>query len=291
MNRFVVAAMTDWHSGHKLGLCNPSTVLPEDDEIGRPKDERVELTSFQHDLWGYYEEDVQRVIDLAGDDDIILVHLGDQTQGDRHTQHLMSSRLADQPLIAYANWKIWWEREAKIGGVVFAKGTGSHVFGEGSAEMLVGQMLNLRYNINTIVRYHGVVSLRDALTIDYAHYGPSTGIRDWTEGNQGYYYLKDAVMKSRRHLGAPVPRVYLRGHRHKQMHVTYHEVWQGRAYQYDLLTVPSYCGLGEYAIKATQSVSYQSYGMCAIEVVDDGRILWFNPLYHTRDVRAWDEIS
>ena len=130
--RVVAALQSDKHANHRVGLCNPDTELPADDEAGRPVPVQVSISPFQEALWELYAEDVEGVLRFADGDDVVVFDLGDQTHGHKYPDNQMSSVMADQFVIARANWAPWmghpnakWFR--------FSKGTGAHTFGEGSA--------------------------------------------------------------------------------------------------------------------------------------------------------------
>jgi hypothetical protein len=314
-SRVVAVIQSDKHAGHKLGLCNPDTVLPADDEVGRPYPAKPDLSPFQEALWSMYSEDLAGALQFADGDEVIVFDLGDQTHGLRHPDHLMSTRLADQMIIARHNWAPWLGHR-NVRTFRFSKGTGVHVFGEGSSELLVAEMMGEgpsgvahaemtndaesrvaerlpRSGLDVRVLYHGLATLGkddrgQTVGLDYAHHGPGPGMRDWTSGNQVRYYLKSIIDEQRR-LGTKPARLYCRGHRHAFVHESLHEFWAGELYDYDIFTLPSYCGMGAYGHKATFSAPYQWFGSVAIEIVD-GQVGRFRKLVHCRDLRTWEAL-
>jgi len=287
--RVVLALQGDKHAGHTVGLCNPATILPPpDDGTGEGKPTKVKTNAFQRAIWRLYTADIRAVLEFADGDPVVVIDIGDQTQGKGHTDNQMSSRMADQFYIALANWDPWMNKP-NVKTLRFAKGTGSHVYGEGSAELLIAKHLQGQYralDIKTI--YHGVIDIMN-IKLDYAHHGPGPGIRDWTNGNQVRYYLKSLIMEQRR-LGKKPCELYVRGHRHSFVHeAILSDTWAGRLYDYHIVTLPSYCGLGAYGVRATFSAPYQWFGTVAIEIID-GEVGRIKPFVHCRDIRTWEAL-
>lgn len=174
--RTVVAVVSDTHGGHKLGLLNPETVLYEENESGDLVPYTPELTATQEYLWKAYLDDMAEVWSWANGDRLVLIHNGDATQGLRYVDHLVSTRLADQIEIGVMNLRPWFEH-AGVTVVRMTKGTGSHVLGEGSSEILIGQQLAALYpDVDVQVVYHGLLDV-DGVELDYAHHGPFPGSR------------------------------------------------------------------------------------------------------------------
>jgi len=57
----------------------------------------------------------------------------------------------------------------------------------------------------------------------------------------------------------------------------------------DLFLLPSYCGIGDYARKATRSASRQTHGMVAFEIAY-GQLVEVHPLIKTTDLRTKEYI-
>jgi len=289
MSRIILALQSDKHAGHVVGLCNPATMLPADDEVGRPTPMPVALTPFQEALWEMYRQDVEAVLDFADGDKVIVFDCGDQTHGHKYPDNQMSNRVADQFIIARYNWEPWMRR-SNVLTFRFAKGTGSHTFGEGSSEMILADMLSLAWQgLSIDVHYHGVAEVAQGIRIDYAHHGPGPGMRDWTNGNQVRYYIKSLVLEQRR-IGKNPCQLYCRGHRHAFVHeALLSDYWDGELHDFHVFTLPSYCGMGAYGHQATFSAPYQWFGTVAVEIID-GEIGRFKPFVHCRDIRTWEEL-
>jgi len=112
-NRRIVAVESDDHGGHKLGLCNPATVLPNGEEGPYSPG----LTHIQPYLWELRQSHIDNVIALARGDPVTLLLTGDLTHGFRHQEHLMSTRRADQVFIGFWNVLPWLEALFAVGGL------------------------------------------------------------------------------------------------------------------------------------------------------------------------------
>ena len=263
--RFVVAAESDPHAGHKLGLCNPATLLlTNKKEVYGPN-----LVDFQHYLWKKRTEELAWVSDFAAGDPIIHIHGGDITHGTRFPTQLMESRMSDQPMIAFHNMIPVYELPNVIAGRIII-GTGLHVFGEGSSEILVAEMLRAKFpEIDIWPIAHSLVTIGSTnVTFDVAHHGPGAGIRQWTRGNVAMNYLKSRMWQDFKN-GRKPAKVYLRGHYHTLVFVTNRERFDGVWYESHLVVMPSWCGMTEFARKATQSDYEVVNGLVAFEVTSD----------------------
>jgi hypothetical protein len=285
--RRLVAVLSDTHGGHTLGLLNPETVLPEEDENGDVRWVSPRLSLYQEFLWTTYTANLQALVELARGDEVVAVHNGDLTQGQKYPQHWVSTRMADQILIAIANMQPLVSLSL-VKTVRFAKGTGSHVFDEGSSTILVAMQLQNQFQEKDIEAvYHGLIDV-DGVTFDYAHHGPSGGIREWTKGNQVRYYLRSQMMGEMMD-GRRPPRVYLRSHYHTFVQETVREEFCGDPVVSDLVVTPSYCGLGDHGIRATRSIYRVKHGMVVFEIID-GRLVQTHPLIATLDLRTKERL-
>lgn len=286
--RTVVAVVSDTHGGHKLGLLNPETVLYEENESGDLVPYTPELTATQEYLWKAYLDDMAEVWSWANGDRLVLIHNGDATQGLKYIDHLVSTRLADQITIGVMNLRPWFD-QAGVTVARIAKGTGSHVMGEGSSEILIGQQLAALYpEADVQVVYHGLLDI-DGVELDYAHHGPYPGSRHWLKGNVARYDLR-SLMLSELSAGKVPARVMLRSHYHEWIpEETLGIEFLGETYRSTLVMTPSYCGLGAHGHQSTRSTARQTHGMVAIEVID-GRLGEIRPLKRTLDLRTKERL-
>lgn len=264
--RRILALFADTHGGHKLGLLNPATVLHDEAEDGTLVPYTPQLTQVQYYLWSLYEQHLEQTFDLAGKSEIVVIHNGDIGQGDKYVEHLVSTRKADQLDIAYYNMKPWLESK-NVKTMRLAKGTGAHVFSEGSLTITAARLLQAQYpkkNIKPL--YHGLADI-DGVEVDYAHHGPYPGNRRWLKGNVARYYLRD-LMEDEIASRGRVPDLVVRAHYHEIVTESLTIRSNGNCYTSHLIVLPSYCGLGDHAHRATRSTHKVTNGMAAYEIVD-----------------------
>jgi len=252
--------MSDTHGGHKLGLMSPDVELEDVDEEGTPVPYTPKPTATQEYLWRIYQEDRESVAELAGEDEIVVLHCGDATHGDKYPEQLVSTRKADQVLIGAANLAPW----AELTGVRTMRlvvGTGAHNFSEASAEVLIRNLMQARYpGLDFGVIWHGLAEV-EGVSIDYAHHGPGTGIRVWTSGNQVRYYGR-SLMLQEIVAGRKPPDVIVRGHYHEPI---VERVPVGE-YECTVIVLPAYCGLSDHGHQATRSAHEIHNGIVVLRV-------------------------
>jgi len=281
MNRRILVVLADEHAGSNVGLLNPDCIL-EKDEFESIVRYSPQLSPYQEMLWSVHTDHLNTVSNFANGDEIILFHNGDLTRGNKYWENWVSPRLSDQILIAFYNIKPWLNmRNVKIARL--SKGTGSHVFGEGSSEILVGELLRREYQDKDIsVVYHGSLGI-DGCEIDYAHHGPHPGTRDWLKGNVAQLYLRDLMYRLLKQ-GIEPPKIIIRAHYHVYVRVVQIVEWGNKEYESTLIICPSYCGPEDYVIKATRSVDTIVNGLIIIELIN-GRVASINPLLEFTDLR------
>jgi len=235
------------------------------DEEGNYTEWRPELTATQVHLWGLRQSHITKVIEWAGDDDLLVFENGDITHGNKYPGHLVSNRAGDQYIIARDNLDEWPARRNVT--MRLCVGTAAHNFGEGSTELVVSEMLRERHHeLDLKVLYHGLAQVR-GVRVDYAHHGPSPGIRDWTQGNVARLYLRSLVNADIKE-GKEPPHLVVRGHYHQYCREMVETRYNGHWHQSWLVILPSYCGMDDFGHKATRSKAYQHHGMIAWEIID-----------------------
>ena len=284
MKRSIIVDCSDLHGGHRYGLLNPETALDEIDQNGNPIDKTYDpqLTKIQEYLWEIYTVQIKYVNEYAAGDEVIVIMNGDMTAGDKHKQLLVSDRMADQIVIGAWNMRPWYEIKPRA--VRFVKGTGAHVFGYGSSEILIVEILKPTYpEISTKICDHALLTVC-GIDIDISHHGPPPGSREWLKGNEARYYLRSLMMQEIT-AGKKPPRLVLRGHYHEEIEETLIIKSNGNRYKSTLVLTPSFTFIDEYARKAARSPSRITHGMVMIEIVD-GEILRTVPLTRTIDIRT-----
>lgn len=277
-NRRVLAVMNDPHSGHRLGLLNPDTLLYQ----GEGEGYRPGLTASQEYLWNeVYTEAVAAVQVIADGADITLIVNGDLTQGDKYPSAWVSTRKSDQLTIAKWNLAPFYQLP-NLKRVRITKGTGAHNFGEGSSEITLTEMLSDKYpRVDTQMTDHGLMSL-SGVVFDYAHHGPGAGNSVMNAGNAARNYLRARMLQAITDGREPAD-VYLRAH----VHTPVWECLRIAEYTSTIRVVPSLCMLDDHAQQATRSVTQITHGICVYEV-EDGEITGENELYQTLDLRQME---
>ena len=269
--------LSDTHGGHKHALCDPDTVLFDEDELGNPVQQRVALTDVQKWLWNVYSELLERTTEIAGDDEIVCVHLGDVCHGNKHPEQLISTRIYDQ--IEIAATALSWLRALNLRSMAIIAGTGAHTFGEASATKAVADRLKHEHQIPAEVFYHGLFDI-DGLSVDAAHHGPGPGSRSWLTGNVARYYLRSLMMAAIVADQYP-PELVLRGHYHTKVD----EVVTVGDYESRIIVCPSMCFLSDYARQATKSIPRVTVGGALFEI-DNGHVIGKHWITDTVDVRT-----
>jgi len=146
-------------------------------------------------------------------------------------------------------------------------GTEVHNDGAGTSEAEVCRRLQLAYpKVDTRIAYHSVLTFekQNGESIDLAHHGPFPGSRKWLEGNSAGWYLKDAMLRELLDGKVP-PRIYGRAHYHTYVSNQQRVQAGGIEHVSDLIILPSYSGIDDYARKATRSKTKITNGMVVLE--------------------------
>ena len=288
--RVVVALMSDMHCGHQLGLMAPDTGLIDDD--GNPWVPK--LTKVQEYLHDLYISHINSVVALAGDDEIVVIHNGDATQGNRYPSRWVSERESDQVKIAAQALKPWLDLP-NVKTMRIMVGTGAHNYGRGSAEAALAELLQTMDKKTSIkALYHGLFTIA-GVTFDVAHHGAYPGSRVWLMGNGPRFYLR-SLMEEEMLNGRTPPRIVARGHHHVWRRETVRIELDAGTVESDIINTPSYTGLTDYAHQAARSPAWVTNGMAAIECVEAqcgpgrGRVVGIHRLTATLDVRTRENL-
>ena len=281
MKNTILFVLSDPHAGHKLGLMNPETKLYDEGEEYTPT-----LTGFQKYLWELYTYSIEETQRISKGKDIVVIILGDITNGTKYPEQLVSTRIADQisifkqslfPLLALKNIKTLR--------MVF--GTGSHDLGEGSSMLILKDQISPAFpKVDTGVITHGLLDINGKL-IDYAHHGPTTGIRDWLNGNEVRYYLKSLIYSEIK-MNNPIPNLFLRGHVHGFAHESVYRIENDDLKKSSMTILPSMCGMSEYARQSTRSQHLVSNGIVLYEIGE--KVSDPIPFIRTLDIRMKENL-
>ena len=279
MKRTIIGIESDLHGCNKLGLMNPKVILEDIQQNGKIRNWTPESTESQRELWKLRQENIERMMKLAGKDDLHYSQTGDATQGNKHPAELVSTRQADQVTIAVANTDPIMQIK-QLKSATFIAGTAAHNFGQASADITMVSLLRERYpkqNINLC--YHGLVHYGD-FVIDFAHHGPYTGSREWLKGNVARYYLQSLMLHQIKHGNKP-PDLVVRGHYHTPVI----ETVRMNGYVSTIIVMPSMCMIDDFAYQAAKSPDDVTVGMMCIEVID-GELFKIHQFTRTYDTRT-----
>jgi len=272
--------ISDPHFGHVLGPVMPGLELPSRDDVEDVW--RVERTAFQRQLADWWLADLAEARSIINGESTIALIIGDICHGDRAKypdKELISDRgSVDQVLMAMAALEPLAEWD-NVKAMRLCKGTGSHSFGRGSAELEVANRLQVK-GMDAAAWYHMELTW-GGVTLDLAHHGPSSGIREWTKGNVWRYYVRSIQDNCSRN-GYTIPDAVIRGHFHERIieHVPFYRQTE-TDWTWGILA-PAYCGIDDFGRKVTRSKRILSVGMLLLEI-HDGRIVWVHELLHGMD--------
>lgn len=259
-NRKIVLLLSDSHAWYSLGLCNPDA----------PTNPETNLNAFQQWLWNdVYLDGIEKTKELAGKDEIEILHIGDITHGDKYLSDQMSVNMSPQLISAAYNFVPLLDI-SNVKKLRIAVGTPAHNFGESSTEDVVTEILSSKYPKKDIKSlYHGILNI-DGFRIDYAHHGPPPGSRNWLKGNVARLYLLSAMMTELDMDRVPA-NLFVRGHYHTYVKEWARIVRKETAYESWILIMPPLCIPNAHAIQVTRSVPDVHVGMIALEIVN-GRL-------------------
>lgn len=279
----ILYVISDTHCGHKLGLINPETELFDE---GTGKTYRPAINEYQQFLWELYLYSIEKAKEISKNKDIVIIILGDITQGTKYPEQLLSTKVADQISIAQQMLKPLLSLK-NIRALRMVFGTGSHEFGEGSSMLILkDEIAPIFPKVNVNVITHGLLNIKDTL-IDYAHHGPGVGIRDWLNGNELRFYLKNIIYKEIKN-NNKVPDLVLRGHVHGFSNESIYWIENDEIKKSTITSLPSMCGMGEFGRQSSRSNHLLSNGIVLYEI--NGRVSDPIPLIRTTDVRIKEEI-
>lgn len=280
----VQVTISDKHGGCKLALMNPETILFAQDERGNLVPWQPDMTATQNYLWKLYTKVMDQVKQIADHDDILMLDLGDECHGKKYPSSLVSTRLADQVIIAdyvLQPWFTW--PNFKHYRLVF--GTEAHNAGEGTTALMLCHALGSRFpDIDVSPLYHGLMDFNGVVT-DYAHHGPFPGSRNWLRGNVARFYLRDLMQREIMANRRP-PDLVMRGHYHSPVY----EYLEEHGYSSRMHILPSWCMINDHAQQTTQSQNEITFGLLVTEI-EDGKILREHRLYETQDIRSVEVIN
>lgn len=283
--RRIFAVMTDSHGGHKRGLLNPDTVLVRVDDKGEAVLWKPDIGEIPLWLWNCaYLPAVSNLADWAGDDEIIVIHAGDITNGNRFAGNIPDTTLEDQRTIAVDNMMPLC-RLPQVKRARLVTGTEVHV--PECAEARVALRLREKTGKDVKSVNHALLDV-DGTIHDTSHHGAHPGTRDWLKGNTARYYLRDRMYRERRRNRRPA-NIYWRGHYHELIHESIHEMWCDEWSTHHIVIAPCLSGPTHHAIKVTRSLECLVAGIIAAEIVD-GEVCEIRPFVAEYELRTMETL-
>jgi hypothetical protein len=288
INRKIGFILADTHAGSDLGLLSPGTQIDMELPDGRIEKRTLELNPVQMYLNKVFEWLLEVAAIFAAGDEILFIHDGDLTQGNRHGSVISPSETV-QEIIALKNMSRVLDTLPTCRTTRILKGTGAHVFQNGDSETMVGKLLGLQYpdrDIRTL--YHNLVTF-NGVPCDISHHGPPPGRRTWLEGNEARYYLR-SLMLAELVEGRLPARLVVRAHYHTYIKETISMLVSGSEVQSTIVACPSLCLMDDYARKLVKSPHRISLGGLFFETID-GRLTDVQVAVKTTDVRTKEIID
>ena len=267
--------ISDTHGGHVLGLMLPGVTLYQEQFNSKTLETEVvewepEPNPLQAMLNSWYVEDLEFVEKLAAGRPITGHHNGDPTQGTKYPREWVSTREADQVLIAENNLRQGYLL-SNMEAYYLTMGTGSHEMGEGSSTILIARMLQQRFpEIKTRISNHWLMSIND-VEFDIAHHGPGPGSRKWLDANNLRWYVNDIMQRDVDRDRVP-PAVVVRSHFHTIAMATSHYRKKTTFYTTQGVLTPGYTGLDFFARQATRSKNEVTVGIVVFEISAKGKV-------------------
>jgi len=275
--------VADLHAGHKVGLLNPETELVDDNTGDMYHPGPSATQRHLHDLQLRH---IAQVAEIVGRRPVTLCVVGDLCHGNRHVAHLSVPTIKGQVTCAAWNLRPYLD-SLRVTKVRILVGTAAHTFGDGSAEVLVGNQLRLWYpRADVEVAYHYRFEVGGEI-VNVAHHGPGKGIRWWLQGNNARHYLRSLMMDEADRYGTP-SRLVVRAHYHRYFEAPDSLRIKGQWRRALLIGLPCYAGIDDYVRKATRSTPTLDWGCVLAEFVPE--FLRVIPLYETFDLTKYEAL-
>ena len=248
-------------------MLNPDCVLIRANADGEDEEWAPIPTSTQRYLWELLDEKLGEVASWAGGDEIILLHTGDATQGDRFGEAAIEGvTKSDQRKIAASNIAYICKRLPNVKKARLITGTLVHV--PDCAEARIAASLRQDTGLDVQSAHHERLNISGAV-IEVAHHGPHPGTRDWTRGNVALYHLRSRIYEDRRQGVRPAD-AYIYGHFHQFVSVPHEDEWLNERRMLRLVVAPSMVGLGHFARKVAKSPAFITHGLVGYEIMNGG---------------------
>jgi len=269
--RTLVALASDTHCGSSVGLMPPEWVTEDGNTVRQNQLQRV--------AWDQWRENWATVSALRKKKDrLIIVHAGDAVEGKHHdNEQLITTRKEEQERIHVACMEqalqdVGYKQDADE--LWYVAGTTAHVgSGATSEERIVRELCEVPADAGERQVVYHLRRRVNGVLIDVAHQGPRPGVRAWTRNNTLALTLR-SIYLSCLETNQPVPRYWVRAHRHKFVTADVRRNGGGVAIEGFLL--PANTLKGEYANTVAVD-ELADLGMLVIGIEPDG-LTWHRPL-------------
>jgi hypothetical protein len=239
----------------------------------------------QRELWPTFVGHRDQVKVLRGARRLVLLLLGDLTQGLKHWSGVWGTTLADHIAGAEAALEPYLEMEPAV--IRIGLGTECHSQ-DGTSEILIADKLSRALPHSDVDIAQHYKSRINGVPVDYAHHGPGGGARMWTNGNVAKAYLTSLLLEEILNGEAPA-RIVLRAHVHRALRETVRIDTKRGKVESDIVVSPGYCGISPHARKAVKSPLTQTHGCIAVQI-DDGAEPVIHQLSTMVDVRKEEDL-
>jgi hypothetical protein len=247
------------------------------------KEYEPKLTAFQQYVNAIYSPGFEKCANFANGAPIVVIILGDLTQGTKHPDMFVSDRITDQIAIAEQAMQPIYKLP-NLRAVRIAVGTAAHNLGSAATEILISSHLKCQYpEVDTGISYHGLLDVDGAL-LDYAHHGPVVGARSWLAGNMARFYLRDLMLREIMAHRTP-PKIVYRGHVHRSCY----EYLKTAEYGSHIFIVPSLAGWGNFTHQVTRSLEEMENGTL-MNMVEAGELVKVQENYKRVDLRRAESL-
>lgn len=292
LKRFNIVLMADTHAGSKLGLRNPDHTIertlikidPETQEMYYVVEEyNPPMEPVQELLWQKYLENVHDFVQIAGDDPVFILHLGEVCEGTYYKNSTMALKKDEQIQMAVANMDPLTQFK-NIKMMRILAGDRPHEFDEGSASRMVVARLKKDFpDVRGLA--HGLLDV-SGFKIDYKHKGAFPGSRKWLEGNVARLDLMDHMIREVFEKGEEPADLLVSAHYHEPIEVPVALRTKTGKRRSTLLIVPCMKfpdgHAKHYAMKQKNAATV---GMTMVEVINN-KILEVHDRFTTVDTRT-----
>jgi hypothetical protein len=282
--RTILAIPTDTHGGSPVGLIPSGQWQLVNGNYHNP-------SPTQTILWRLWQTAWEQVATLRRGARLIVVHLGDATEGKHHDSSELISPRVDEHERMHTSCMDWALNtagyDAQAGDrLYYVKGTPAHVGSGGASEEKIardlaaipqipptqpeafeldGDASPIKKRDGKFIWDHLKLSI-NGVVYDLAHHGASLGKKPWTRTNPLRSKLQEVYFRELEGGRVP-PRYWIRAH----MHQAAHDIYIGQRYTLDGYVTPAFQSKTEFGYKVAADM-LASMGMIWFEIDVDGSV-------------------